>query len=416
MDVLQGRRTYTVSELTVEIRARLEDAFTGIWLEGEISNFKHHTSGHMYFTLKDDQSQIRAVMFRSANRLLRFQPKDGLAVLVYGNVTLYEKRGEYQISAEFMEPKGLGALQLAFEQLKERLAKEGLFDQARKRPIPLLPRRIGLVTSPTGAAIRDMLNVIGRRFADVEILIYPVAVQGAGAVPAIVQALTDLNRRGDLDVLILARGGGSIEDLWAFNEEAVARAIHASKIPVISAVGHETDFTIADFVADLRAPTPSAAAELVISRKAELAQRVDDLSTRLLSHLGYRLEACRERWRALDRHLTLLGPLERIRVHGGRLAEIWKRLEARSRYDLGLRGARLQTLAGRLDALSPLSILGRGYSICRRLPDLAILKDAGAIGLGDRVGVLLHRGELVCQVEERKEPVSHQPPAGEGSG
>ncbi|MGH7431200.1 MAG: exodeoxyribonuclease VII large subunit, partial [Candidatus Methylomirabilales bacterium] len=246
---LRTPRIYSVSELTAELKALLENTFTGVWVEGEISNFKHHTSGHMYFTLKDERGQLRAVMFRGSNRGLQFRPEDGLAVIVFGNVTIYEPRGEYQVYVECMEPKGLGALQLAFEQLKTRLEAEGLFDPARKRPIPLLPKKIGLVTSPSGAAIRDILQIIHRRFANVQVLIFPVRVQGEGAAAEIVEGVEFLNKRGDLDVLIVARGGGSIEDLWAFNEEVVARAIYASQTPVISAVGHETDFTIADFVA-----------------------------------------------------------------------------------------------------------------------------------------------------------------------
>src|ERR1700675_233442 len=248
MAAVQPPKIYTVSDLTSEIRVLLEDSFPGVWVEGEVSNVHHHSSGHLYFTLKDQESQIRGVMFRMQNRNLRFKPQDGLAVLIYGVLSVYERRGDYQVVVEYMEPKGLGALQLAFEQLKKKLQAEGLFDEARKRPIPMLPRRIGVITSPTGAAIRDILQVLRRRFAGVDVLIYPVTVQGDEAAPEIVDAVRELNRRGGLDVLIVARGGGSIEDLWAFNEESVARAIADSKIPVISAVGHEVDYTIADFV------------------------------------------------------------------------------------------------------------------------------------------------------------------------
>ena len=274
MEAPERLRPYTVSELTAELKILLEDVYPAVWLEAEISNLRQPASGHMYFTLKDAGAQIRGVMFRGRNLRLRFQLEDGLAVLVHGTLTIYEPRGEYQIVVESMEPKGVGALQLAFEQLKARLAKEGLFDEARKRAIPLLPRRIGIVTSPTGAALRDILQVLERRFATVDLLIHPVAVQGDQAAPEIEAALDALNLRGDVEVIILARGGGSLEDLWAFNEERVARAIARSKIPVVSAIGHETDFTIADFVADLRAPTPSAAAEMVIARKGEIAQRL----------------------------------------------------------------------------------------------------------------------------------------------
>ena len=400
---LRTPRIYSVSELTAELKALLENTFTGVWVEGEISNFKHHTSGHMYFTLKDDRGQLRAVMFRGSNRGLQFRPEDGLAVIVFGNVTIYEPRGEYQIYVEYMEPKGLGALQLAFEQLKTRLEAEGLFDPARKRPIPLLPKKIGLVTSPSGAAIRDILQIIHRRFANVQVLIFPVRVQGEGAAAEIVEGIESLNKRGDLDVLIVARGGGSIEDLWAFNEEVVARAIYASQTPVISAVGHETDFTIADFVADVRAPTPSAAAELVISRKAELSQRVDDLFSRLVSHMRYRAERSGERLRSLERHLRLLSPLERVKRQRERLREGALALQSSMSHRLALWRGDLRTAAARLDSLSPLAILARGYSVCRRLPDLSILTRAASVAEGERVEVLLHQGGLICRVEEQRQ-------------
>jgi exodeoxyribonuclease VII large subunit len=400
---LRTPRIYSVSELTAELKALLENTFTGVWVEGEISNFKHHTSGHMYFTLKDDRGQLRAVMFRGSNRGLQFRPEDGLAVIVFGNVTIYEPRGEYQVYVEYMEPKGLGALQLAFEQLKTRLEAEGLFDPARKRPIPLLPKKIGLVTSPSGAAIRDILQIIHRRFANVQVLIFPVRVQGEGAAAEIVEGIECLNKRGDLDVLIVARGGGSIEDLWAFNEEVVARAIYVSQTPVISAVGHETDFTIADFVADVRAPTPSAAAELVISRKAELSQRVDDLFSRLVSHMRYRAERSGERLRSLERHLRLLSPLERVKRQRERLRDGALALQSSMSHRLALWRGDLRTAAARLDSLSPLAILARGYSVCRRLPDLSILTRAASVAEGERVEVLLHQGGLICRVEEQRQ-------------
>ncbi len=400
---LRTPRIYSVSELTAELKALLEHTFTGVWVEGEISNFKHHTSGHMYFTLKDERGQLRAVMFRGSNRGLQFRPEDGLAVVVFGNVTIYEPRGEYQVYVESMEPKGLGALQLAFEQLKTRLEAEGLFDPGRKRPIPLLPKKIGLVTSPSGAAIRDILQIIHRRFANVQVLIFPVRVQGEEAAAEIVEGVEFLNKRGDLDVLIVARGGGSIEDLWAFNEEVVARAIYASQTPVISAVGHETDFTIADFVADVRAPTPSAAAELVISRKAELSQRVDDLFSRLVSHMRYRAERSGERLRSLERHLRLLSPLERVKGQRERLRDGALALQSSMSHRLALWRGELRTAAARLDSLSPLAILARGYSVCRRLPDLSILTRAASVAEGERVEVLLHQGGLICRVEEQRQ-------------
>jgi len=398
------RHIYTVTELTAEIRATLEDVFTGIWVSGEISNFHHHTSGHMYFTLKDQASQIRGVMFKGQNRLLRFRPEDGMAVVAFGRLTVYERRGEYQISVEHLDPKGVGALQMAFEQLKQRLEAEGLFDPARKRPIPMLPERIGVITSPTGAVIRDILNVLGRRFADINLVVCPVPVQGAEAAPAIVDALETMNRLGGFDVLIVARGGGSIEDLWAFNEETVARAIAASKIPVISAVGHETDFTIADFVADLRAPTPSAAAEIVMARKDELVQRLDDLLDRLAGAVTRRHESLAERLRGLERTLAVLSPLERIRRQRERGQDLTRRLEATSARLLERLKAGLERAAGKLDSLSPLAILGRGYSICYRLPDETIVKDAATLAAGDRLRVRLHRGAALCTFTQAEAP------------
>jgi exodeoxyribonuclease VII large subunit len=394
-----GRHVYTVSALTAEVKAVLEDGFPAVWVEGEISNFKHHTSGHMYFTLKDAQTQIRGVMFRGHNRLLRFHPTDGLAVLVCGAVTVYERRGEYQITAEFMEPKGVGALQLAFEQLKTKLEAEGLFQDSRKRPLPLLPRKIGIVTSPTGAVIRDMLTIIGRRFPGLEVLIHPVAVQGSGAAEEIAAALRRLGSREDLDVLIVARGGGSLEDLWAFNEEIVARALAASPIPVISAVGHETDVTIADFVADLRAPTPSAAAELVVAQRDELRLRVDELAVRGLAALQRVMTARRSRVEMLGRHLLLLSPVAHLARQADRLQGLRRRLGAWWVLFRTVRSERLARAAATLESLSPLGILGRGYSICFALPGRRILKAATEVNQGSTVAVRLHQGELQCVVQ-----------------
>jgi exodeoxyribonuclease VII large subunit len=395
-----ARHVYTVSTLTAEVKAVLEDGFSAVWVEGEVSNFKHHTSGHMYFTLKDAEAQIRAVMFRGNNRLLKFQPKDGLAVLVFGTVTVYERRGEYQINVEFMEPKGVGALQLAFEQLKARLEAEGLFDAARKRPLPRLPRKVGIITSPTGAVIRDMLTIIGRRFPGLAILIHPVQVQGEAAVPEIAAALARLGRRPDLDVLIVARGGGSLEDLWAFNEEVVARAIAISPIPVISAVGHETDVTIADFVADLRAPTPSAAAELVVAQRDELRLRVDELAARTQSVIQSALAARRERVQMLGRHLAVLSPVAQVRRQAERLEGIRQHLFAWWGMARMLKQERLRVLAGKLESLSPLAILARGYSICFALPGRQVVKVAADAPAGSQVAVRLFRGELQCLVRE----------------
>jgi exodeoxyribonuclease VII large subunit len=393
-----ARHVYTVSALTAEVKAVLEDGFSAVWVEGELSNFKHHTSGHMYFSLKDAEAQIRAVMFRGNNRLLKFQPKDGLAVLVFGAVTVYERRGEYQISVEFMEPKGIGALQLAYEQLKAKLEAEGLFEPGRKRPLPRLPRKVGIITSPTGAVIRDMLTIIGRRFPGLAILIHPVQVQGETAKSEIAEALARLGQRADLDVLIVARGGGSLEDLWAFNEEVVARAIAASPIPVISAVGHETDVTIADFVADLRAPTPSAAAELVVAQRDELRLRVDELAARVVAAMEGALAVRRERVQMLGRHLAVLNPAAHVRRQAERLGGLRQRLIAWWGMARMLKQARLKVLAGKLESLSPLAILARGYSICFAVPSRRILKAAADAAAGSQVAVRLHRGELQCVV------------------
>ncbi|HSD51453.1 MAG TPA: exodeoxyribonuclease VII large subunit [Candidatus Methylomirabilis sp.] len=393
-----ARHVYTVSALTAEVKAVLEDGFSAVWVEGQLSNFKHHTSGHMYFTLKDAEAQVRAVMFRGNNRLLKFQPKDGLAVLVFGTVTVYERRGEYQISVEFMEPKGIGALQLAFEQLKATLEAEGLFEAARKRPLPRLPRKVGIITSPTGAVIRDMLTIIGRRFPGLAILICPVQVQGETAAPEIAEALARLGQRADLDVLIIARGGGSLEDLWAFNEEIVARAIAASPLPVISAVGHETDVTIADLVADLRAPTPSAAAELVVAQRDELRLRVDELAARAVTALESALAVRRERLQMLARHLGILNPVALVRRQAEQLGGLRQRLIAWWGMARMLRQERLKVLAGKLESLSPLAILARGYSICFAVPNRRILKAAADAAVGSQVAVRLHHGELQCVV------------------
>ncbi|MGH7267157.1 MAG: exodeoxyribonuclease VII large subunit, partial [Candidatus Rokuibacteriota bacterium] len=321
-----GRRVLTVTELTAALKDTLESRFGGLWVEGEISNLRVQASGHVYFTLKDDGAQIRAVLFRSRARRLRFEPGDGLHVLAFANLDVYAPRGEYQLVCEILEPKGLGALQLAFEQLKRRLHAEGLFDPGRKRPLPPFPRRVGLVTSPTGAAVRDFLRVLTRRFAGVHVVVSPVRVQGETAAAEIAQALQELNRLGGFDVLVVARGGGSLEDLWAFNEEVVARAIAASKIPVVSAVGHEIDVTIADFVADLRAPTPSAAAELLVREKAQLVAQVTSLGERLCRGLRRGLSRLAERLAALERRRVLTDPPRPLRDWHRRVDDLALRL------------------------------------------------------------------------------------------
>jgi len=440
---LPFRYILTVSELTQEIKNILDLKFSDIWIEGEISNLRIPPSGHIYFTLKDDFSQIRAVLFKMQARTLRFVLEDGLHVVCRGRVSVYERRGEYQLILEEVEPKGIGALQLAFLQLKDRLEKEGLFAPAHKKPIPMIPQTIGIVTSPTGAVIRDMLHIIHRRFENVHILLHPVRVQGEGAPLEIAKAIEDFNKRMNVDVIIVGRGGGSLEDLWSFNEEIVARAIYHSKIPIVSAVGHETDYTISDFVADLRAPTPSAAAELVVRDKREIKNtlhyleerlenqilqtlqenrtnlshlkkmltdprkmieeyflRVDDLVNRFRILTSWTLKRKRERSLHLSERLYLQNPIQRVKNLRLAISEIGKRLGQTMRYSVEIQRQKVEGIFGKLGSLSPLSILQRGYSITRMFPSLQILRDAAHIREGDKVEVRLHKGTLLCGVEK----------------
>ncbi len=414
------RRVYTVSELTGQIKGTLEGAFPAVWVEGEISNLRAPSSGHAYFTLKDEGAQLSAVLFRGRGRRVRFDLEDGMHVLAFGGLDVYAARGQYQLVVELMEPQGLGALQLAFEQLKRKLEAEGLFDEGRKRKLPVFPRVIGIVTSPTGAAIRDMLNIIGRRFGDLHILIAPVRVQGDGAPAEIVQALINLQEMAELDVIVVGRGGGSIEDLWAFNDETVARAIVACRVPVISAVGHETDFTIADFVADLRAPTPSGAAELVVREKLAVIERLVDLYARLKQAVVADVAAQRERLEFLARRRVLTDPARALR-------DLYRRLdELQGRLRLGLRAGqrqvrhRLALLTQALSAKNPASriaadtaLLGQlrgrlvsaaahGYSVTR-LPSGALVRSASQARAGDLLEILLHQGALGARVTEVRE-------------
>jgi len=393
------RHLLTVSQLTDLIKTSLEESFYDIWMEGEISNLRIPTSGHIYLTLKDKASQIRAIIFKSSARNIKFELKDGIHIICHGRITVYDPRGEYQIVIDTVEPQGIGALQLAFEQLKEKLLKEGLFDAKRKRPIPLLPRKIGIITSPTGAAIRDMLNIINRRFSNVHIIINPVPVQGEGAGIEIARAIEEMNEFEDIDVLIVGRGGGSLEDLWAFNEEVVARAIYNSKIPVISAVGHEIDFTIADFVADLRAPTPSAAAELVVKNKIDLMESLSYLFSRLKNGIKTLFDAKRSALREEIR--AMKDPATRINEYIQRIDDLSIRLTGSiNRYLDGLK-KRIGAEAGKLNALSPLAILSRGYSIAMKLPEMQIIKDVKEVQEGDEVNIRLHKGNLICVVSKR---------------
>ncbi|MDX1514245.1 MAG: exodeoxyribonuclease VII large subunit, partial [Gammaproteobacteria bacterium] len=360
---------YTVSQLNLEARRLIESGFPPVWIEGEISNLARPRSGHIYFSLKDDACQVRCAMFRGQNSKLEFEPEDGMQVLASARVSLYPERGEFQLIVQYMEEAGAGALRRAFEILKQRLAAEGLFDEAGKRPLPAVPKRIGVLTSPTGAALRDILNVIERRFAGVEVVIYPVPVQGAQAAREILRMLELAGRRKECDVLILARGGGSIEDLWAFNDEALARGLRACPIPVVTGIGHEIDFTIADFAADHRAPTPSAAAELVTPDARHLLQRVLAARQRLATVLGARIEDERKHLDWLAKRLSL--PRRRLQDLAQRVDELYLRLVRSARVLPAQRRARLQTLSARLDAKHPAALVrwhrGRHGDLRRRL-------------------------------------------------
>lgn len=433
---------YTVGELTEEIRDLLEGHFEFVWVEGEISNFSAPLSGHYYMILKDEKAQIRAVMFRHQARYLKFMPEDGMKVIAQGRIGIYAPRGEYQILLDYVEPVGVGALAVAFEQVKMKLAAQGVFDAAVKRPLPFLPQRVAVITSPTGAAIRDFLKVIHRRFANVEIVVVPVRVQGDGATEDMINALDTVNRELPVDVIVLTRGGGSLEDLWAFNQEGLALAIRRSNIPVISAVGHEIDVTISDLAADFRAPTPSAAAEMLVTEKEALLERLGQMAQRLEIRIRWILRKCRDDVETTTRHLR--DPRRRladswlhlddlsarlIRLTQSIIKERERELEGERRalnynspdrlirtlrQEMDFCGrtllqATITTLNGkkatlastkkRLEDLNPLSILRRGYSIAMTLPHKEVVRNALTVASGDRIQVLLGQGELECRVE-----------------
>lgn len=415
-----GRQILTVSEITRDIKTLLETGFEAVWVKGEVSSFKVPGSGHFYFSLKDESALLACVMFRFKNQYLKFDLKEGLEVICGGRITLYEPRGNYQLLIDVIEPVGLGALQLQFEQLKEKLKQEGLFDPLRKKPIPYLPQKIALITSPTGAAIRDMLQIINRRFSNVEILLVPVAVQGEKAAPEIVGAIKKVNALSEHDVIILGRGGGSLEDLWAFNEEIVARAIFSSKIPIVSAVGHEIDFTIADFVADLRASTPSAAAELVVKNKSDLKNHLLNHLQRIrqaylkqihfqrnaLSEISGRLIDPRRRladWRLRlsdlegRLHYTLLQNIKNARAL---FEKLFPSLKLQMKHLLERREERLQRLQSLLHSLNPLAILERGYSITTKLLEQTIVRSFRDVKVGDQIKIQLFEGNLICDVKK----------------
>jgi len=434
---------YTVTELTTSIRANLEHAFPDVWVEGEVSNLRIPSSGHVYFSLNDQDSQIRAVLFRRMAAALPFHVENGLTVLARGRVSVYEPRGDYQLLLEYLEPKGIGALQVAFEQRKKQFEQEGLFDPTRKRPLPFFPRRVGVITSGTGAALHDIVTVVQRRCPVTRLRLFPVAVQGPGAAQQIADAVRLANRHTDLDVLIVGRGGGSWEDLWSFNEEVVVRAIAGSRIPVISAVGHEIDFTLSDFAADYRAPTPSAAAESVSpvlvdlidgirEKNARLAQamrgtfrfhrnqvelalhrlpvpsqilqrqvqRVDELNFRLGSGIRAMLAAVRPRLAALATGLERAGPGQSWQRGSLMLPQLLRRLSRAMPWVITEKKHQLRTVASTLDTLSPLAILSRGYSIIETSPGGKIVKDAQSVQVGDRIRARLAEGRLSCLVEQ----------------
>lgn len=393
---------YEVSEIAFLLRKLLENepVLQQIAVRGELSNYKRHVSGHHYFTLKDANSRLRCVFFRSRARLLDFEPEDGQQVIALGSIGMYEAGGDVQLYVDQLIPEGAGALHLAFERMKARLAEEGLFDQGRKRPLPPFPKRIGVITSPTGAAIRDIISVARRRHPGVDLLIIPTQVQGEGAAQMIAEAIEAAGRIDDLDLLIVGRGGGSLEELWAFNEEVVARAVANSVHPVISAVGHETDVTIIDFVADLRAPTPSAAAEMAVPDRAALQEGVRSLGARLVSAAHRMAARRRERLVWLRKSRGLARPAEMLRQSQQRLDELVHRMHAWGRTDSERRRRRLETLSGKLDSLSPLATLARGYAICR-LPDGRVLRRLGDVEVGGALRVRLVDGELHCRIDEK---------------
>ncbi len=401
LDTAKSRNTIlTISELTRRIRGSLEQEFFNLWIAGEVSNVKRPTSGHVYLTLKDAGAQLQAVMFRSVANGVKFEIRDGMEILAFGSVTVYEARGQYQLIIERIEPKGIGALQLAFLQLKERLEKEGLFDPAHKKPLPLLPKKIAIVTSLSGAAIRDILNVINRRFARVEILIYPVKVQGDGAALEIAQAIRDLNTISDIDVMIVGRGGGSLEDLWAFNEEVVARSIYASKIPVISAVGHEIDVTISDLVADKRALTPTEAGELVVPRYDQVKDSLEKIKTRLIQALYNKILLTRTRLLRARNSFPFKRPFDKILRLQQDLDEIVQRLVTAGKHTTVLERERLIGLANRLDSVSPLKVLGRGYSITTEGKGDKPIKSIEGLTIGQRLKTRFFHGNIVSSVVE----------------
>ncbi len=389
---------FSVSDITRQIKQSLETKFPRVWVQGEVSNFKQHSSGHLYFTLKDEGAQLSGLMWRSRVASLTVIPEDGMKVIARGSITVYPPRGNYQIDCDQIQPVGLGELQLAFERLKKKLESEGLFDPERKKPIPEYPSRIGIVTSPTGAALQDIRSVLTRRFPSVEIVLVPVRVQGVGAAEEIATAINDLNRYGKVDVMIVGRGGGSLEDLWAFNEEVVARAIYVSHIPVISAVGHEIDFSIADFVADLRAPTPSAAAEMVVKDRSELIEVLRNMWYTMHRNVEERVSSLRETIGGFVGSYAFNKPRDLLRESSQRIDEMERGLAIASSHILQLAGRNHQALGQRLEALSPKSVLMRGYTIVRKQGEVVV--SSNDLSKGDVANIQFHDGTVKTRVEQ----------------
>lgn len=398
-------RIVTVSELTNYIKGKLEgdQILRNIWVKGEISNFRHHSSGHMYFTLKDEGAALRAIMFKSRNRQLPFRPDNGMGVMARGYISLFERDGQYQLYVDEMQPDGIGALHLAYMQLKSKLEKEGLFAVDRKKKLPALPRKVGVVTSPTGAAVRDIITVIQRRFPQIHIILVPVAVQGDEAPAQIAKGIEMINGIEDIDIVIVGRGGGSLEELWAFNSEVVARSIFASRIPVISAVGHETDYTIADFVADHRAPTPSAAAEQAVPDCKELARQINNLRERLNCAVVTKLQSEQKRLRVCLERGPFLRPKDRVFRLNQELDYLTRRLGQAMAAEMQGRKHELALRMAKLNALSPLATLARGFGICRTMPDGTVISGVSRVAAGQDIEIILHDGWLECSVLRKGE-------------
>ena len=393
-----SKHIYTVSEITQAIKGLLEEHIGEVWIEGEVSNFKAASSGHFYFSLKDQSALIAAAMFISANKGLKFKLEDGMKVICFGKIDVYGPRGQYQIIVERVEPKGVGARQLAFEQLKKKLEQEGLFSLSHKRPLPLMPFSVGIVTSDKGAAVRDILQILKKGASCVDLVIRPARVQGLQAAGEIAQAIEELNSFRKLDLIIVSRGGGSTEDLWPFNEEIVARAIYNSKLPVISAVGHQINTTLSDLVADIFVETPSASAKIIVDRKNALLARIDSLKHELDFSVAEGINGLKNRLTSLTH--TLKSPADRLLEKQQFLDELFSGLNYNMRHSLELAKERGSSLIERLGALSPLSILSRGYSLSMLMPQGAIIKDAGQIKPGDKLKTVLHKGAFISLVQE----------------